>query len=258
MSQIPQGKDMKATYENFFARCPGCGRENIFNRASDLKQSDAIDYLEVSCLFADCARPFYLNGDLINSAYEMIIWDCYELLERKHYAYCILNLAQAFEVFFSQYLRVELLYKPFASDPDDDIERLNDLIKLLYDRTKECSFERMRNLFFWIVLQPRHPGSLHEAETTINAFPNKPSCPSDEDVTNASISADKRIRELLLHLKSCEIPALRNQVVHQRAYRPTLHEVNNALKEAREILFVLPRALEVDSEDVNWYMGQRA
>ena len=258
MEHIPRAKDIQTSYENFIARCPWCGGENIFNRASDLKDFQPIDYREVSCLNPDCSKPFYLNADVIDPAYQMLIFDCNELLQRKHYAYCILNLAQAFEVFFGQYLRVELLYKPYGSDPEEDIERLNDINKLLYDRTKQCSFERMRNLFFWIVLQPRHPASLHEAETIINGFPDKPSCPSDEAVTNASISADKRIRELLLRLKSCKIPELRNQVVHQRAYRPTLDEVNNAVKEAREILFVLPHALQVVNEDLNWYLGQRA
>lgn len=257
MNRIPQGKDMKSTYENLIASCPWCGRENIFNRASDLKGFDRIDYLEVLCLFADCAKPFFLKDDLIHPAYEMMIYDCYELLERKHYAYCILNLAQAFEVFFTQYLRVQLLYKPFGSGRDKDIERLNELIELLYSKMENFTFHVMRNLFFYRVLNASQPSSFHEAEKIINGFPDKPPCPSDEDIRNASISADKRIWELLLRLKSCKVPQTRNRVVHKRAYRPTLNEVKDALKETREILFPLAQALKVQSDDVNWYMRQR-
>jgi hypothetical protein len=263
MSQVPQGKDMKATYENIIVCCPSCGRENIFNRASDLKGVlHPIDYLEVSCLFADCARPFYLSGDLINSAYEMLIYDCYELLERKHYSYCILNLAQAFEAFFSQYLRVVLLYRAFASDSkkcEGDIEKLNDLMKLLHGKIEKLSFDRLRYLFFCQALHPPHPSSLRQAEDVINTLPFKsnPVLPSDDSIRNATIFSNKRVPDLLVRLRSCNVSKLRNQVVHKSAYRPTLDEVNDALKETREILFPLGQLLDIRSDDLNWYMRRR-
>ncbi len=258
MNHIPEGKDMKPTYENFTATCPWCDQENIFNRASDLKDSAPSDHRDVNCLNPACSKPFYLMGDLINPAYEMMIWDCYELRERKHYSYCILNLAQAFEVFFSQYLLIRLLYKSFGSDQDKDINKLNELINLLYKKTARLSFSNMRNLFFSCVLNPVEPTSLADAERTIQQFPDDPPwppCPSDADIRIANISADTRIRDLLLRLKYCGAPTLRNQVVHQRAYRPTLREVDDALKETREILFVLPMALGVVSDDINSYSG---
>jgi hypothetical protein len=249
MEGTPKAKDMRPTFENFIVGCPWCGRENIFNRASDLKNFGLIDYLEVSCLFADCARPFYLNGDIINPAYEMIIFDCYELLERKHYSYCVLNLAQAFEVFFSHYLRVELVYRPFALDPDRDIDQFKELMQLLY--------RRLRNLFFCLVLQARHPASLREAESVIRVLAGKLDGPSDDDIRNGRALADKGTTELLLRLKYSTVAELRNRVVHQGAYRPTLDEVNSALEETRAILFPLARALEVHVDNVNWYMRQR-
>ena len=57
----------------------------------------------------------------------MLILDMPELYERKHYMNCILSLAQAYEVFFSLYLRVNLLFKPFGSDADRDIGMFNRL-----------------------------------------------------------------------------------------------------------------------------------
>jgi hypothetical protein len=254
---------MKATYENIFVECPSCGRENIFNRASDLKGVlHSIDYLEVSCLFADCGRSFYLSGDVANSAYEMLIYDCYDLLERKHYSYCILNLAQAFEAFFSQYLRIELLYRPFACDPracNRDVANLNRLLKLLHEKIETLAYEGMRYLFFSLVLHSARPSSLRESEGVINALPckNKLVLPSNDGIRNASIFSDKRIPELLIRVRSCNISKLRNQVVHKNAYRPNLDEVSNALKEAREILFPLGQFLDVRFDDLNWYIQPR-
>lgn len=249
---------MKTTYENFFAWCPTCGSENIFNRASDLKDLDLIVSREVNCQRPECRQAFYLSGDVVSPAYEMLIYDCYELLERKHYAYCILNLAQAYEVFFAQYLRVELLYKAFGRDPDKDINLLNELMKRLYAKTETLTFERMRNLFLRLVLQGRRPASLPEAEADINLLPCTAGPPPDDDIAGARVSNNRRIPQLLFRLKACKVASLRNQVVHKSAYRPTLDEVNDALKDTREILFVLPRDLGVHSDDVNTYMRQRA
>ena len=258
MNQISQGKDMKTTYENFFAWCPTCGSENIFNRASDLKDLDLIVSREVNCQRPECRQPFYLSGDVVSPAYQMLIFDCYELLERKHYAYCILNLSQAYEVFFAQYLRVELLYKPFACDQDKDINLLNELVKRLYAKTETLPSGRMRNLFLRLVLQDRHPASLPEAEVDINLLPCTADRPPDDEIAGARLFNNKRIPQLLLRLTACKVASLRNQVVHKSAYRPTLDEVDDALKDTREILFGLARDLGVHSDDVNTYMRQRA
>jgi hypothetical protein len=245
---------MKATYENFFASCPTCGSENIFNRASDLRDLDLIVDRQVNCRRPECRQPFYLSGDVVSPAYEMLIFDCYELLERKHYAYCILNLAQAYEVFFAQYLRVELLYKPSACDPEKDINLLNELMNRLYAKTEKLTFEPMRNLFLRLVLQRRRPASLHEAEDDINLLPCTPGPPPDDDIAGARLFNNRRIPQVLFRLKACKVAALRNQVVHKSAYRPTLDEVNDALRETREVLFVLPRDLGAQTDDLNWYM----
>lgn len=251
MAEVPYAKEKRATYENFIARCPSCGFENVFNRASDLKDLAPIGHKQVSCLNADCVQPFILSGDSVNSAYEMLIYDCYKLRSAKHYAYCILNLAQAFESFFSQYLRVELLYRPFALDSDQDIKQLNGLAKLVYEKVKQHAFAAMRNLFFYQVLQQRQLSSLHEAEAGISALPDKPSEPPDKDIKSI---ADQRLSALLLRLKSCKVGELRNRVVHQQAYRPTLDEVNEALLESREILYPLALMLKIQGDDLNWYL----
>ena len=90
-----------SSYENVFAECPWCHEECIFNRATDLRSFEPVFGLDVICQKTSCRRPFRIIGDTVNSAHEMLIFDCYELIERKHYMSCILNIAQAYEVFFS-------------------------------------------------------------------------------------------------------------------------------------------------------------
>lgn len=252
MSEIPYATEMRSTYENFIARCPRCGLENIFNRASDLKNFRPIAFKTVTCLSTDCRQPFTINGDSIGPAFEMLVFDCYELLERKHYSYCVLILAQAFEVFFSQFLRVELLYRPFALEEDRDIKRLNHLAGRLYKKVKDLSYCGMRDLFFRCVLKRTHPRSLREAEDVIGdpdfrSHLRPPDKGELQNVGNQPLSA------LLTELRSCRIHELRNRVAHKMAYRPTLGEVNAALEEARRILFPLARILEV-RRDISWYV----
>src|SRR6266498_3552998 len=125
MSEVPYAERKRTSYENFVAQCPWCGHESIFDRATDLKELSPIAFRPVSCLSLVCEKPFNINGDSVNSAHEMLVFDRYELLQLKHYMNCILTLAQAYAVFFSLFLRAGLLYKPFAADPDKDIDQLN-------------------------------------------------------------------------------------------------------------------------------------
>ncbi len=76
----------------------------------------------VYCSDTRCSKPFHISGDLVSAAYEMLIFDCYDLKEEKKYGYCIRNLAQAWESFFSLYLRVSLLYRPFARSDFEELK----------------------------------------------------------------------------------------------------------------------------------------
>jgi len=262
MHVIPEARNVQSSYENITAECPSCGRENIFNRASDLKDSHPVVHRYERC--SECSAQLLLKGDEIGPAYEMMIMDCYELLDRKHYMYCILNLAQACEVFFSHYLRVELLYRPLASSPQRDVDRFNTLSRLLFRKIRTYSFEPMRNLFFWLVLKPRHPASLDETQPEIEGLQRTvrglggTSCDARaECIRAASHFINPLVPKLLLRLNSWDIASLRNQVVHKSAHKPTLNEVNEHLKEGREILFRLGHALGIRRDGVSSYLTGR-
>ena len=250
MSDIPVARNTRTSYENFVAECPWCGRENIFNRASDLHSVEPIAGLDVSCLGADCGKPFRLTGDSVNGPHEMLIFDCYELLERKHYMNAVLSIAQAYEVFFSLFFRVELLYKPFGADPDEDVDELNVVSEALQEKVKEHTFARMRALFLQHIVARPVPRNLAEAAALIAAFPDRPGDPKDASIDGV---ADAKLAPLLKALKATTIHTLRNRVVHKQAYRPTRAEVDAALEEARSILFRLTSHLQLHAE-INWYM----
>lgn len=253
MSDIPVIRIRRASYENIVCECPWCGKENIFNRVSDLNSVEPIGGRDVSCLSADCGKPFRLIGDSVNEPHEMLLFDCRELLERKHYMNAVLSIAQAYEVFFSLFFRVELLYKPFGADPDKKLSELNRMSEALQEKVEKHTFAPMRALVLQHIMTRPLVRSLAEAAALIAAFPDCPGDPKDASIDGVG---DAKLVPLLRALKATAIHTLRNRVVHKQAYRPTRTEVDAALKEARSILFPLTTHLQLHDE-INWYMTKR-
>jgi hypothetical protein len=251
MTDIPYAIQKETNYENFTAICPICGFRNIYNRVSDLEDEEPIDFKTVECLNDQCQKSFNINGDHIDPAFKMLIMDCYNLKQDKRYCYCILNLAQAYELFFSLYLQIELLFKPFRRESDRDIERLNTISDLLYENTKRYTFITMRNIFINRVLLGEDLSSLSEAEHRINQLKSAIREPPDTDIANI---ADRNLSQLLQALKATRIKEVRNKVVHKHAYRPKLAEVEALLEETRSMLFPLSSHLGIQSDDINSYL----
>lgn len=250
MSNIPVAENSRSTYENFVAQCPTCGKESVFNRASNLETFEPIAGRDVLCLDSACGKLFRIVGDSVNAAYEMLIFECYELRDRKHYMNCILSLAQAYKVFFGLFLRVELVYKPFGADPMRDLADLNRVATNLHDKIKGYSFAQMRALFLQQVVKYQSPKSVGAAAAVVAGLPCHHVDPKDADIDGLG---DPKLVPLLKAIKATEINSLRNQVVHKRAYRPTLQEVDESLKEARSILFQLGKYFDLHDE-INWYL----
>lgn len=260
MTDMPIARKQRTSYENFVAECPSCGVESIFNRASDLGSFEPIVGRDVSCLSAACGKPFRIVGDSINNPHEMVIYDCYELIERKHYMNCILSLAQAYEMFFSLFFRVELLFKPFAAarnyDLDarlavlDDEDMVNRLDKMLQNTIKKYTFGPMRALFLQHILNARSPENLVDLENMIAALAAPPKCVKRADIESLG---NTKLVPLLVALKDTNINRLRNCIVHKQAYRPTGDEAKLALKETENILFSLQGCFQLH-DDINCYM----
>lgn len=251
MSDIPVAENQRTSYENFIALCPWCGSENIFNRATDLHTFVPIAGRDVICQYAVCGKPFRIVGDSVNEPHEMLINDCYELIEQKHYMNCLLTLAQAYEVFFSLFFRVELLYKPFCADSSRNLADLNQLSDALQGRIKEHPFSRMRSLFLQYMVNRPVLKNLADAASIVAALPDYPGDPKDAVIESLG---DTKLVRLLKELKATTIHTLRNRVVHKQAYRPTREEVIAALEESRAILLPLTNHLHLHDE-INWYIN---
>ena len=204
----------------------------------------------------ECGKPFWLTGDSVNERHEQLLFDCYELLKRKCYMNCILNVSQAYEMFFNLYLKVELLYKPFVVGSDQNTASLNPLNKLseeLGNKIKNYTFGCMRAIFVNRVTKSTSPANLGEAAEIIRTLDGR-KYPRNLDLRAIG---DAKLAKLLLNLKKTNVNNLRNKVVHKIGYRPARGEAENAVKEARSILFPLTTHLDLH-DDIMWYISQDA
>lgn len=249
-SHLTKALETNPTYENFAARCPACRRRSIFNRASDIGNYELVTNMIVNCQHADCQKQFIIGHDWINPGWQMLLLDCEDLKAEKHYAYCILNLAQAFEMFFALYLRVQFLYKPFASERPEGLDGFNRCSGLLFDKTRRYAYIKMRNVFINLILRAPKYTTLAESEAAIVDLSAITNNPLDENIRNLSDSA---LSDLLFRLVNCKVSDLRNDVVHKTGYRPTLDELQSAIDESANILHALNRHLKQPSDDIYFY-----
>ena len=236
-------------YENISVDCPLCNHELVFNRVSDLCTSEPVSGTSISC--QECKGRFWVNGDSVNERHEAIILDWYDLLRTKRYMNCILNVCQAYEMFFSLYLRVSLLYVPFGPNVVQDsnaLDKLNRLSRDLSSATETFGFAKMRNTVLRLAVEPNRPSVLDEAGSYIGSL-SKCNSPKESEL---KLLADKNVANYLTRIKQTRINVLRNRVIHKQAYRPKRVEADDVVTEARAVLFPLTSLLDLH-DDVNWY-----
>lgn len=248
--EIPYAKEKQFTYENIIAKCPICGNNNIYNRKTDLKSVEPIALMQVNCFNKKCKSPFYINGDSINSAHEMLIFDCEGFKKEKKYSYCITNLSQAFEVFFSLYLRVYLIYRPYK-EIYRDLDTLKLLETMLFNNIKGFGYTKLCNIFINSILTDHKITSVDDAKNLIDNLKKLSKQVDDSLILSYK---DPSISNLLMHLNKSKVDELRNKVVHQHAYRPNIQEVEEAIDETRSILFPLGLRLGIIGDDFSSYL----
>ncbi len=239
----------QAGYEIVTGDCPICGRELNFSRKEDLGTVGTVVDVRVSC--EGCRESFRLTGDSVNERHETLLLDCHNLLRKKRYMNCILNVCQAYEMFFSLFLRVKLIYVPFGRMPDrgsSSVAKLNQLCWALSRKTGKFGFVKLRNSALSLAVESNPPSTLDEAGEYIKSLSGSRS-PKAADL---SLLADKKLADLLERVKRTKINQLRNDVVHKKGYRPTRAEAEDAAEEARAVLGPLTWQLELH-DDANWY-----
>jgi hypothetical protein len=238
-----------ATYETISAACTICGQLSVYNRVSDLGTCEPIDSLEVTCQNESCRRRFFVTGDLINPAHEMLLYECRSFLDRKRFMQCVLGVSQAYEVFFNHFMYVELLYRPAARDPNPMLG-FPRVSAALFKRLKRFPFERLRRTFLKMAAERASIASLAQAEQLIGRLPDRP------DPPDAAIEAvtDAELKALLVGVRDTSVNQLRNRVVHREAYRPTFQEASDVFSEATVLIGRLGSKLRLRG-DANWYLN---
>ena len=250
MTEMPTARITRHSYENVTTVCPICARECVLNRCSDLNTFKPILGREVSCPHAQCRRRFWITGDGVNNAFETLIFDCYELLAQKHYMNCVLSAAQAYEMFFALFFRVELAYRPYAAEQRHQLDALNGILRRLLEETRRHTFPVMRCLFLRHFVDGRAPKSLAAAEDMAANLGRPPGeLPEESEIGRLD---DAELARHLLRVRSTPIVALRNKVVHKEGYRPSASKAEACIEEARQTLPPLARRLDL-RDDVNHY-----
>ena len=231
-------------YETVSAECEHCGSLCVFNRLDDVGEPGPYDGRDVAC--PECGRTFWIYGDIINPAYELLVGSARERFGTKSYMQCVALLAQAWEVFFSAYAYSNYLYRPYFKRPRPERSNalVEDLGSQLYRATRRHTFHPLRNVLTNTVLEGAHPTSLRESEAAIKRISEEN---FGEDPKKADLEAhpDAATRELLEGLRGLTIGELRNAVVHQRAHRPRRAEVERCLEEEVCLLYRTKHRLPV-------------
>ena len=220
-------------YETITARCDECGSLSILNRVDDIGDPGPYDSgCYVGC--TECGRPFWVFGDAIAPAYELLIFDAEKHMLAKHYMLSVMSLAQAWEMFFATFVYSNYLYRPFYRDAGyaERSERFDVLAVLLGDAIRKFTFDPLRNVLVNTVVEGVRPRTLDESEVAIariegDDFGQRPA------KANVDAFPDPSVRTVLLQLQGLRIGELRDQVVREDAYRPHRAEVEECGDEIR-------------------------
>jgi ferredoxin len=220
-------------YETITARCGECGSLCTFNRVDDI--GDPGPYYSgryVAC--TECGRPFWVFGDTIDPAYELLIFDAEQHIRRKRYMLCVTSLAQAWEMFFATFVYSNYLYRPFYRDVrhPEKRERFDYLVEQLGDAIRKFTFDRLRNVLVNTVVEGVRPRTLDEIEVAIARIQGDNFAQQPAKV-RVDAFADSSVRAVLLQLQGLRIGELRDRVVREDAYRPHRAEAEECGDEIR-------------------------
>jgi hypothetical protein len=247
-----KGKD----YETITAQCNECGSISILNRVDDIGDPGPYDSgCYVGC--TECGRPFWVYGDAMDPAYELLLFDAEEHMRAKHYILCVTSLAQAWEMFFATFVYSNYLYRPFHHDVrhPERREPLEGLAEQLGDAIGNFTFDQLRNVLVNTVVEGVRPRTLDESGLAIarikdDNFGQRPA------KARVDALSDSSVRAVLLQLQNLRIGELRNRVVHQDAYRPRRWEVEECSDEIR-VLYRAKGRLAVRTFD-EWRVASRS
>lgn len=238
--EIPDSENIKPNYENIVAECPYCKEKTTFNRISDIGKVDKISREKVSC--EHCKKEYFLNLDRVDSAYILMLENSHDFINEKKYMNSILSTCQAYECFFSLYLLEMICRKTYNEErkkrpgaKKELLETLATLERKVYEKTKKFSFDEMRNMVLWHILEcgERHK-SFEDADSKLSELLQKTK-EKPKDCCSVKIPCSRR-SEIFIGIKKTDVHEDRNKVAHKFAYRPTKETAESHLEDARKIL----------------------
>lgn len=242
-------------YENVIVACPHCGKENIYNRVSDLKTIKWVSSFSANCMH--CGKIIPLSGDFINPAYQMILYKTYRHKEAKEYMQSIITICTAYEMLFMFTLRLFLTIKPlknfeFSYQRIEPNKRLNEALE---HKVETFAFRKMLNEFIKVIIR-NDSCPIETLEASEDYIANMNGNPTN--VESIRQIKDKSLRNQLVVLyklkeKNLLIDSIRNKVVHKQGYRPSLEEVEREITIARNIIFKITGILHLITDDVVVY-----
>ncbi len=250
------GEIKSKDYETITVQCDECGSLSILNRVDDIGDPGPYDSgIYVGC--TECGRPFWVYGDAIDPAYELLLFDAEEHMRAKHYILCVTSLAQAWEMFFATFVYSNYLYRPYHHNVrhPEIREQFAGLAEQLGDAIWNLTFDQLRNVLVNTVVEGVRPRTLDESEVAIarirhDNFDQRPA------MARVDALSDSSVREVLLQLQDLRIGELRNRVVHADAYRPSRWEVEECSDEIR-VLYRAKGRLAVRTFD-EWRAASRS
>ena len=140
------GNIQNPDYETVTAECEHCESLCVFNRIDDIGEPGPCAGRYVTCY--ECREEFWIYGDIINSAYELLIDRARKRFGTKRYIECVALLGQAWEMFFSLFVSSNYLYRPYFASRElvHGVEDFNRLSSQLAKATRRCTFYPLRNL----------------------------------------------------------------------------------------------------------------
>jgi hypothetical protein len=255
--RCPEMGEIKSKdYETITAQCDECGSLSTFNRVDDIGDPGPYDSgCYVGC--TECGRPFWVFGDAIDPAYELLLFDAEEHMRTKRYIPCVTSLTQAWEMFFATFAYSNYLYRPFRHDArqPEQRERLEALAGQLGDAIWNFTFDQLRNVLANTVVEEVRPRTLDESEVAIARIKDEN---FGQPPAQARVDAlsDSSVRAVLLQLQDLRIGELRNRVVHKNGYRPRRWEIEECSNEIR-VLYRAKGRLAVRTFD-EWRVASRS
>jgi hypothetical protein len=193
----------------------------------------------VRCL--QCEHTFAINADTADPPFAVLLLEVFEIIERREYRRAVQQITQSYESFFLHALREQLALKLLIkSRGETPVEEANRILTLVHAATEKLAYRKLRNVFLGLAVAGP-PQNIREAKETADAILKQRDDPPDEDLR----AADPAIRDILLRLKNSDIDDLRNDVAHNRAYRPTHERTTKAFNDARDIIWGLSDKLDV-------------